>query len=513
MLFARGQGLSRAVKTAAITSTPLLLGAAYALGFAPFRLWAVSLAATAAFVTLLLRRSGVIHGLAAGLLFGLGVFTPSLSFLFSGLDYSIPHASIWPLTVIVGLASLFAVFGAVLSASRLPATVTLLCLAPVLWLALEWLRHQGPLAFPWLALGYSQIDGSPLAGYAPVFGVLGVSFFSVLCAGAIALLPHRGKRRYAVCLIAGIFTVGWVLRESSWVDASEPSITVSALQGNVPTHEKFPYEYLHRSLDRYLSLAKQSTAKLIVMPESALPLLESDLPGGFRDQLAHIANSNGGDLVYGALGADASGTAYHSSAFSVGVSGRQRYDKVHLLPFAEFVPLPALLRPHYERVARVPLLDTVPGAANQGALTLAGTRVAIRMCFEDAFGNEQRAAIAESAMVLSMVNDDWHGHPLPVEQHLQVAQARALEAGRPIIRVSNTGWTAAIGPDGRIKDALTPHSADSLTATVQPTTGLTPYMRFGDGLIGLVAALILVANLSIVRNRPIARLTAAPSHA
>lgn len=479
---------------------PMLAGVVYSLGFAPYRLWPLSLVAAAVFLGLVMRPQGVAYGLYTGLLFGLGVYAPSLSFLFYGLDYSIPLAVLWPLAVIVGLALLFALFGAALSVSRLPFPAKLLFVAPALWVVLEWLRHQGTLALPWLAFGYTQIDASPLAGYAPVFGILGVTLFAVLAAGALVLLADRARRRQAILLLAGLFGSGAALRDIPWVEPAGSPISATALQGNVPTDEKFPRQYVQRSLDRYLSFAQHSAARLIVMPESALPLLDSDLPADFRHQLGQIAESNGGDLVYGVLAPDSTGKAYHSSAVSVGVSGRQRYDKVHLLPFAEFVPLPETLRRHFERAARAPLLDTVPGAANQGPLTLAGARVAIRMCFEDAFGNEQRAAIAESAFVLSLVNDDWYGHPLPVEQHLQVAQARALEAGRPVLRISNTGWTALIRPDGRLETALKPHVAGILTTAIQPTVGLTPYIRFGDRPIGILAGVMLLGVYSHTRR-------------
>lgn len=496
-----------------MTLIPLLWGAMYSLGFAPYRLWLVSLAAAALFLALLMRPRGVVYGLNTGLLFGLGVFAPGLSFLFHGLDYSIPLAVLWPLAVVIGLAGLFGLFGAILTVCRLSARAKLLFVAPALWVALEWLRHQGTLAFPWLAFGYTQIDGSPLAGYAPVLGILGVTLFAVLAAGAMVLLVDGTRRRQAIVLLAVIFGLGVVLHDTRWVEPAGSPISVAALQGNVPTDEKFPRRYLQRSLDRYLSLAQQSRARLIVTPESALPLFDSDLPADFRHQLGQIAQSNGGDLVYGVLVQDSTGKAYHSSAVSVGVSGRQRYDKVHLLPFAEFVPLPDGLRKHFARVAGVPLLDTVPGATNHGPLTLAGIRVALRMCFEDAFGNEQRPATAESGFVLSLANDDWYGHPQPVAQHLQITQARALEAGRPILRASNTGWTALIGPDGRLEAALKPNIAAALSTAVQPTAGLTPYMRFGDWPIGFLAAGMLLGAYSHNRSRSKNRLTGLPSHA
>ncbi len=449
-----------------------------------------------------------------GWLFGLGLFAPALSWLFSGVSGAREPvlALLGPLTLMAGLALIPAAAAVVVAASRASLFVRLVVLAPALWVSGEWLRHQGTLAFPWLAVGYSQVPDGPLAGFAPLLGILGISLASLVCAGLLAWAAadrQRPRRVAAVTAAALILLAGMGAGRIEWTQPRGKALTVALLQGNAPMTEKFSPEETARALRTYAALAARTAAPLVVMPETAFPLFEHQLPPDFQTFLDKLAWERQGDVVVSYFRARPGGKRYEytSSTRSLGVSGDQVYDKQHLLPFGEFIPFARWLRPVYERMAKVRMLDTSPGEPNPGSLVLGGERVALRMCYEDVFGNERRQGIAQARLLITLVNDSWDGATVPMDQHLQISQARALEAAKPMLRAANTGWTVAIDHHGRVTHALPPETVGALMTRVQPRAGATPYVLAGDALpmglvgMGLVACALAEANARTVSRR------------
>ena len=178
----------------------------------------------------------------------------------------------------------------------------------------------------------------------------------------------------------------------------------------------------------------------------------------------------------------------------MGAAPRQLYYKAHLVPFGEFVP------PGFGWVVRVlsiPLADFTPGPARPVPIAAAGQKIAVNICYEDAYGAELIRQLPEATLLVNVSNVAWFGDSLAPAQHLQIARARALETGRAHLAATNTGLTAAIGRDGRVLARLAPFTEGRLDVSVQGYRGATPYVRWGDwpALVACLAALAVVALL------------------
>jgi apolipoprotein N-acyltransferase len=484
----------------------LLLGALAVLGFAPYSLpHAVLPAPTFALAGLfwLLRDPAWRARDAAllGSLFGLGVFLAGVSWVyvslatFSGLDA--PVAALATLLFCAYLALFPALACALYVRWRAaPRAMLSALLFAATWTFAEWLRGTLFTGFPWLAVGYAHTPPSPLAGYAPVLGVYGVSGVSVLCATALVQLMDgtRQQRLQLGVLILGLFSLGALLSAMPWTQPVGEPTRVSLLQGDVPQSLKWDPERLQLSFDRYLALARNGNAKksppaqLLVLPETALPLIYDAIP---REVLAALAANS--DVLFGAaVGTDDDGYVNAAVAIAKGMPGApQVYAKRHLVPFGEYAP------PGFDwffKLLRIPMSAFTAGAAQQPPLTLATQRIAPNICYEDLFGEELLLGLADASVLINLSNTAWFGKSLAQPQHLQIAQMRALETGRVMLRATNSGMTAMISPDGEVVAQLPPFSIGRLDVLAQGYSGLTPYAKWGNALaLTLAAGIIAVA--------------------
>lgn len=452
-----------------------------------------------------------------GLAFGIGVHGPVLGWLYSGV--SPEEAPVFAYGAPSVLIAFFAIAPTITAwavrRSQPSPTVGSVFVVAALWTVFEWLRQFGAFRFPWAHLGYTQVGG-PLAGLFPLVGVLGLSFVTMILGGLTALCLVGRTSRDRLRLLAGIGAILLAANTGARVEWTRPSgvpITVASMQGAFPIAEKFRPDGIEEALKTYADFALRSRAQVTILPETALPLLDRELPAGYLPLLEAAALSEVRDLLVSFLrDADNAGkpgsnqgsaSPHHNSARVLGMSGNQNYDKRILLPFGEYVPASRLLRPLFERIASIPMLETVPGMPNQPQLVLGGQRIALRLCFEDLFGSHWRDEIAQAAYLVVLANDSWEGSDRPMHQHLQVAQARALESGKPLVRVANTGWSGLIGADGRLMVAAPPNRQAILDFELQARTGLTPYVRFGDALpvgIALLAAASTLLRWRLVQH-------------
>lgn len=462
-----------------------LLGSASVLGFAPF-VWFPLPILGLALLFLLLRDAKPLQAFLAGWAYGLGLFLTGVSWIYVSLatygGMPMPLALLATLLfcAVIALYPALALFLGVRLAR--PGWRRLAIALPVCWVLLEWLRGWFLTGFPWLALGYSQVPHSPLLGYAPVFGVYGVSLLAALSAGVLS-----APRPYSLMLLALIWSGGWLLQGVSWTQAVGDAVKVALLQGNVAQDMKFRPEMLERTLLDYGRAVLASDARLIVLPETALPVLRSQLSPDYLEMLAEHARRNGGDVVLGIPEQEADGR-YFNSVISVGSSREGRYRKAHLVPFGEFIPAGFAWT---LRILSIPMSDFSRGEADQGPMAAAGQRLAVNICYEDAFGEERIAAARTSTLLVNVSNDAWFGASLAPRQHLQIGAMRSLEAGRWQLRANNTGYTAVIDDRGRVRNLLTPFTQDGLFDKVQGMSGLTPYLRWGNWPTLALIALLL----------------------
>lgn len=476
----------------------LFLGAASVLAYAPLGWFPLAWLTLGGFFLLLGQVATAGEGARLGAAFGLGMFLAGVSWVYVSLSVfgGMPAP-------VAGLATLL--FCAVLAI--FPALVGGLCVrfSPVdrwrralffaaLWVLAEWLRGWLFTGFPWLALGYSQAPPSPLAGFAPVFGVYGVSLLTALLAACLALglsSGQGGALRPLLC--AGILLAcGAALRTVEWTAPQGKPLSVALLQGNVPQDLKWRPENFSDSLRTYYRLALDHPAQLTVLPETALPALLGQVPQLYLDELKALATRRQGDLLFGIAIGD--GERYANGAVSVGHSPQQQYRKSHLVPFGEFVP-PGFA--WFLAMAHIPMSDFTPGVSPQPPLNLAGQKVAVNICYEDAFGEEIARALPAASLLANLSNVAWFGDSLAPAQHLQIAQMRALETGRMMLRATNTGMTAIVGADGRVQGVLKPFTRAALLGEVRGYAGATPFVRWGNW----PAILFALLSIAFLRRR------------
>lgn len=485
----------------------LMIGAITVSGFAPDYLFSLPLLTVAALLLLWSRASSRMAAAYTGFAFGLGFFGAGVSWVyvsiheFGGMPMPLAVVATFLFCLVL---SLFPAVAGLLQAG--PGGLTrrrALLLIPALWVLMEWVRGWLFTGFPWLALGYSQAIASPLAGFAPVFGVYGVSLASALCAGALALLADVRLRRrgragmvFPGVIILALAVAGFVLKQVEWVRPLGAPVSVSLLQGNIPQEMKWREDKARSTLDTYMEMTLASSGRLIVLPETALPMLLHNLPLSYLEMLSGRARERGGDVLVGVPEYTGNGE-YFNSVLSLGSSPTQVYRKVHLVPFGEFIPFKPLFG-WVVRVLHIPLSDFSRGETIQPPLQVAGQKVAMAICYEDVFGEELINQLPAASLLVNVSNDAWFGDTIAPWQHLQISQMRALEAGRYMLRATNTGITAIINQRGEVLKRAPEFTTARLEGEAQGFAGATPYVRYGNfpvlGLLGLLLAANWIAG-------------------
>ena len=478
---------------------PLALGAVSVAGFAPLG-WFPLLILTLGGLYILLGRQAderrPRRGAAlTGWLFGLGFFLVGVSWIFVSLStfggMPAPVAALATALFCAAMA-LYPALAAVLFVRLAPPPGMRRALVfAALWTLTEWLRGWVLTGFPWLAVGYSQTPPSPLAGYAPLLGVYGVSLLAALVGALFAEDVSTGRRTPARLFALGTAIVlvlaGAALSGRAWTKPQGEPLSVALLQGNVAQDLKWRPEKLDESMRIYYELMRDHPAQLTVLPETALPTIRSQLPVDYLDAMQRLAERRNGDLLFGIVTGDAARYANSVLTLNRG-TGAQQYDKSHLVPFGEFVP-PGFA--WFMRLASIPMSDFTPGPVKQAPLSLGDQRIAVNICYEDAFGEEIIGALPEATLLANVSNVAWFGDSLAPAQHLQIARLRALETGRMMLRATNTGMTAIVGADGNVQAVLPPFTRAALTGKVQGYTGSTPFTRWGNGPAVILSMLLL----------------------
>jgi apolipoprotein N-acyltransferase len=479
----------------------LAAGALTACAFAPLSWWPLALLAPALQMWLWEGRAPR-EAAWSGFWFGVGTFGLGTWWLYISI-HGIGEAPVWlALSLVIALVGIMALYQALLGylATRLlPASGAWRWLLglPGLWLLVEWWRGWFLSGFPWLSLGYSQTD-TPLAALAPVVGVYGISGVLLLGSGALlALLRGRGRTRvWAAAALLLPWGIGAGLSHVSWTHPVGPPVSVAVLQGAVPEDFKWQDEHTAAIQALYTRLEEQALgAHLIVWPEAALNDPANFIPQ-YLGQIYSRARMHGSDVIMGILRVDEADRWYDSiMTLADGVSF---YDKHHLVPFAEYFPVPAFIRT-WLRLMNLPHSDFTPGPAVQPVIRAAGTRLAPSVCYEDAYGSAALPALrAGAALLVNVTNDAWFKHSWARYQHFQIARMRALEAARPLIRAGNDGVSALVGADGRVLAQAPEFRPWVLRGSVQPRAGLPPFARYGN--LPAVVLGLLVAVLAIGRR-------------
>jgi apolipoprotein N-acyltransferase len=388
------------------------------------------------------------------------------------------------------------------------------------WALGEWLRGLVFTGFPWLASGYAQVDG-PLSGFGPVAGVYGVGWVLALVAALLvqafysyskrpraARFPERLPALIPALVAILLLASGELLSLAQWTTPANAALTVRLLQGNVKQEMKFEQEGVNESLALYRRLITEKPADLIVTPETALPVLSVQIPQDLALALRHFADTTHSSILFGAIGVtltpEGQATDYTNSLFGVtpGVPDIYRYDKHHLVPFGEFVPTGFHW---FVALMGIPLGDLARGPAVQKNFFVHNQPIAVDICYEDIFGEEIARTVRESdapaGILVNSTNLAWFGNTIALSQHLQMARMRSIETGRPMLRATNTGITAAIAANGDVIAELPRFTTGSLDATVQGTSGNTPYVTSGNITVIMISLLLLAFGFAFAPSR------------
>lgn len=474
----------------------VIAGMVLVAAFSPLDWWPVALISPAILIFLWLdasRRESFWIGYA----FGAGFFGVGVSWVYNSIHVfgQAPAAFAMGLTLLFvmiisvypGLVGWLQAFGS--TSHRALRSARLLLLLPGLWVLSEWLRGWLFTGFPWLQLGYSQLD-TPLAGFAPVLGVLGVSWVVMLLSGLIVLLLI-GKGSTRAWSLGGLFLlVGLAsgLNQLTWTVPVDNPLKVALIQGNIAQQNKWKEAWLLPTVNRYVNLTLENTDRdLVVWPEVALPgryrLFKPNVLGPLARKLAPTNTR----LILGALYEE--GDELHNSVIRLGEE-TEVYHKRHLVPFGEYTPF----REWLGWLEGMVILPADIAAGDEPRVLHAGdTVIASSVCYEDAYGREVSMMLPEANLLINVSNDAWFGDSLAAPQHLQIARMRSLELGRPQLRATNTGISAVIDFRGQVEKQSPQFEVDVLKASVLPRTGATPYVSWGSyPLVLLILGTFLV---------------------
>lgn len=350
------------------------------------------------------------------------------------------------------------------------------------WILLEYVRGALVLnGFPWLLSGYAQLD-TVLSGYIPLTGVYGVGFLAVLLAVFMAqLVCQREKWRQLLTITVLVCAIGGLLQGRQWTTSAGDSIRVVLIQGNIRQDQKWQPTFRDQTLARYQALTEANwDAQLIVWPESAIPGYVDEVYSTYLQPLQLEAQKRNTDLVISVPIRQPENIKYNA-VITLGAHVGS-YKKNHLLPFGEYMPLQPLSG-WILNLFTLRLGLFTPGGDQQDLLYAAGFPFLTSICYEDAFGVQVPEQVA---YLVNVTNDAWFGNSIEPYQHLQLARMRALESGRYLLRATNTGVTAIIGPDGKVKQQLPVFTTAVLNGDMIPMKGSTPYSKSGDQTILLV---------------------------
>jgi apolipoprotein N-acyltransferase len=487
----------------------LVAGAALPFAFAPYNLTGLALIAPAvlfaSWFAVTPRRAWW-----RGLLFGVGMFCVGISWVHISIHGygGVPLSLSIPLTVLLVLY--MALYPAAVGwlvvrlfpgVSLYAARIKLLWVMPAAWVGGEWLRGWMFTGFPWLNLGYSQIDG-PLRGYAPWLGVYGVSWAVAATGGLLVLLLFARQLRYRLAymvLLGGMWGVGALLTGMLWTAPAGDPLKVSLLQGNVSQDLKWLAELRQPTIDLYMDLTRKNwDSALVVWPESALPDFFHREQSAL-EALAAEGREHDTDLLIGLLYLDRQTNQYYNSVVSLGAQ-TDFYHKRHLVPFTEYLPLKRFLGGVVDFM-QVPMSDFSSGDPHKHTVLAAAHDIGVSICFEDAFGEEAIKALPDATLLVNVSNDAWFGTSAAPHQHLQMARMRALETGRPLLRATNTGVSAIVDYDGSLIATAPQFEVAVVKGFVQPRGGSTPYGLAGNALVlDALGAVLLLGALAVRRD-------------
>lgn len=505
----------------------LIAGASMVFSLAPFNFFPVAYFSLAALFYLLIHSNDRILNVKLSWAFGIGLFGAGASWVFQSMhsfaEAPFILAAFLTFLFVLGLALQIALFGFIASFfENTLSIVRLLLIYPAAWVFVEWCRGWLFTGFPWLYLGHSQID-TWFAHYATVGGGLLVSWVTAIISGAVVtVLTARYMQRFkhvdlpaakyvrvaepfahwnygiVVVLITLLTGSGWYFSTKDWVTPTGETLKVSLIQANISQDQKWLPEQKVPSVELYMKLTRENwDSDLIIWPETAIPGRFPDFNDFVLAPMHQEALANKTNLVVGGFHETDSGQ-FKNSTIVLGddVDEVDRYSKRHLVPLGEYIPLLKYFR-WLSRWMNIPY-DNLSSGDEDGLLTVGEHRAQMSICYEDAFGEEIINDLPEADYLINVTNDGWFSGSLEPYQHMQIARFRALEAGRYLLRATNTGVSGIVNQRGQIVNTMPAYKQGVVTGQMAVLSGTTPYVKYGNFLVVVPSFLLLLLSFIVV---------------
>lgn len=458
---------------------------------------------------------GFLLGYVCGMLWYAGSCYWIFSVMHEHGGVSIPLAVVIQILFCLYLALYHGAFGFLIAllAGRDSFSRRALLLAPAVWVAVELARTR-ITGFPWDLLGISQVDNIPLARIATATGVYGLSFeiMVVNVAFAAGFLLRRYQRKAVLLAATGAAVV---LQAGRWIPAPAAGADHAAVlvQANIPILEGSAWtkDYFNATLNDLSNISSNAVNSasgvrpdLIAWPENPAPFYTLDPL--FRNVVSTTAQKTNAWMLVGSVGIENAGRGsaerFYNSAALASPTGEWvgRYDKIHLVPFGEYVPFEKIFA--FASGLTQEVGNFTPGG-ERVPLAADGKKLGVFICYESIFPDDIRQFALNGAQVfLNISNDGWYGDSGAYAQHLEQARMRAVENARWLLRDTNTGVTAAIDPYGRVVASIPRKTRAALLAPYALSNSLTIYTRYGDWFAYLCAIILLIALIASYSVKP-----------
>lgn len=476
-----------------------LAGTLISLSLAPFNYWPLAILAMAALAWSLDDCSAK-EGLLRGWLFGSTSFLAGVSWIYVAMyvygNTSALLSGAMTIAFCLGLGLVTGLFAYVYSRWLRDGRSGRLLGFAAAWVVFEWCRGWLLTGFPWLYLGYSQLH-TPVAGWAPVSGIYGLSFWvalsgaamHILCTGAAGKGLHRLLPVAASLALLGL---GASLSQVEWTaPKDQAALRIGAVQSNISQDKKWAYSHYWDTLELYdlSSEALWPEVDVVIWPEAAIPALYRNAET-FFNYIRERADAHNTALITGVP--TKQGEAIHNSAMVVS-GGEGLYHKQRLVPFGEYVPLGGLLR-GLIGFFDLPMSSFSRGGPEQAPLNAKGWKFAPSICYEIVYPDLVARGAEQADVLFTISNDAWFGDSIGPAQHMQMAQMRALENGRELIRVTSTGITAMVDHRGNITQRVPAFTHTTMLGEVSARSGQTPFNRFRS--VPIIAACFALLGIA-----------------
>ena len=489
------------MRTAIAAPLVIAAGALVTLSLAPFHILPAAPLA-AGLLYWVLQQARASH-FALGWCFGAGLFGSGASWVFVSIHEfgytSVPLALVLTALFCAGLALCSAItwglYGWIKRSSQ-PSPFNRLLLFACLWLLGEWLRSWLLTGFPWLFVGYSQTEAW-LAPWAPLIGVYGISFILALSGACLAQLlmayraqstpaPAIRQHRVAAALAAALWLLAPLLASIEWTESYGEPQRAALVQANISQHDKWRPEQLATTLALYQQLSDKhwASSDVLIWPEAAIPRFYQQL-NPFFDSVEQRASDSDTALLTGVPTRSTHGDEVHNSMIALG-HAEGLYHKQRLVPFGEYVPFYSVLG-GLLAFFELPVSTMHSGDSNQAALRIHQYQSRPLICYEVVYPGLAARTAQHSDVLVTVSNDAWFGRSVGPIQHLQMAQMRALETGRYLLRGTGSGVSAIIDANGKILQRSELFEQQVVTGKFRLMSGQTPWMQLGYWLVPLLA--------------------------